>query len=388
MCHGKPWATRGLLLEYPLGVQRGFVLAMKMPFGQQYRYTHARYLLLCLTIAAILMWTTGGNAQQGSGVAQARAECSVPALNFWSPPDTESGFVDVEVDFYLLDVVAIDDHRNRFTLDFTLVLWWSDPRLDDLAGGEEACKTLLEKIWHPHMIFVNSGEGASDYDGLVEIFGGGRVAYTKRFTREFAADLDLRKFPYDKQELVVNLTSMLYGPSDVRFVPKNDGAGALDGASIAGWQITGVKSLVPEQPIMARTTSHSSLHLIVGVEREHGYYLWRLVFPLIMITLMAWSVFWLEPSQLAPQVTVATGAIFSLMTFLISQGQILPKVSYISIADWLIVASVSLVFVAFGEAVLTGTLSQRGHVELARKIDRIGRWVYLAIVVLLVVFLI
>jgi hypothetical protein len=100
---------------------------------------------------------------------------------------------------------------------------------------------------------------------------------------------------------------------------------------------------------------------------------------------MAWSVFWLEPSHLSSQIGVATGAVFSLMAFLVSQNQILPTVSYLSIADRLIVACVLLVFIAFGESIVTGTLAQQNRLKLARSIDKVGRWAYLTFMLILLV---
>ena len=71
------------------------------------------------------------------------------------------------------------------------------------------------------------------------------------------------------------------------------------------------------------------------------------------------------------------------MTFIVSQGQILPPVSYMTIADVLIVISVLLIFIAFGESVVTGCIAQTGRLRLAQRIDRIGRWIYIAVVFLL-----
>ena len=342
---------------------------------------HLRRWLMLLSLVGLASTV---HAQQGPTAGQASTRCELPDTSFWSPPDSQSGSVEIEVEFFLLDIIEINDRLNRFMLDFTLALRWTDPRLAPAVTDDFGCVTLLGEIWHPYFIFVNSGEGSGDYDGLVEVMPGGEVIYSKRFTRAFAADLDLRKFPYDEQVLVVDIASMLYGPDDVRFAAREDGTDMLVGVNIPGWKIKRLASSIPEQPITTKTSSHSSLSYAIDVEREHGYYFWRLVFPLMMITLMAWSVFWLEPSQLAPQVNVATGAIFSLMAFLVSQGQILPTVSYISTADRLIVACVILVFAAFGESVLTGVLSQSGHVKLARTIDRVGRWVYLAAVLVLI----
>ena len=98
---------------------------------------------------------------------------------------------------------------------------------------------------------------------------------------------------------------------------------------------------------------------------------------------MAWGVFWLDPAFLPSQINLATGSVFTLMAFLISLGYMLPSISYLSIADKLIVASVILVFLAFGEAVLTGYLTQNEKVEAARNLDRHSRWLYLVLWALL-----
>ena len=71
--------------------------------------------------------------------------------------------------------------------------------------------------------------------------------------------------------------------------------------------------------------------------------------------------------------SVATGAIFSLMAFLVRQGEVLPTVSYLSNVDVPIVNSLILVFVAIGDAILTGIPAQSGKSDLAMSIDRYRR---------------
>ena len=45
-----------------------------------------------------------------------------------------------------------------------------------------------------------------------------------------------------------------------------------------------------------------------------------------------------------------------------------------------------LVFIAFGESIVTGTLVQRDRLELANSIDRVGRWLYLLLVITIFAF--
>jgi hypothetical protein len=62
-------------------------------------------------------------------------------------------------------------------------------------------------------------------------------------------------------------------------------------------------------------------------------------------------------------------------------------VAYLTRADEFVLAITVLVFAAFGEAVLTGSLFKAGREDLARSVDRWARWVYLGALVVVVFLL-
>ncbi|TDI46197.1 MAG: hypothetical protein E2P02_05630 [Acidobacteria bacterium] len=91
----------------------------------------------------------------------------------------------------------------------------------------------------------------------------------------------------------------------------------------------------------------------------------------------AWSVFWIDPSLLPSQLAVSTAAVFALIAFRLSIGDLLPPVPYMTRGDVFVLGCTLLVFSAFGEAVVTGRLAKGGRENLARKLDRWSRWLYL-----------
>ena len=107
------------------------------------------------------------------------------------------------------------------------------------------------------------------------------------------------------------------------------------------------------------------------------YYIWKLFIPLTLITMMAWSVFWLMPTAIGPQIAISIGAVFSLMTFLVSIADTLPEVPYLSRANRFILLCVILVFVALAQSVVTSHYVQTDREKLAFTLDRWGRWIYL-----------
>jgi hypothetical protein len=312
-----------------------------------------------------------------------RGHCVIPEVEYWSLPESESGVVPINVEFFFLDLVEISDKLGRFSPSFVISFIWKDPRLQAASASSSAgaCSSHLSEIWHPHFIFVNAAESADDREPMVEIYPDGRVVYSKRVTRQFTLDFDLRKFPFDQQVLTIEIASLLYGPNDVDFIATESGTDMHENSALQGWQLGEISSL-PVEPIVTLNSAHATFAYAMTVQRQSDFYFWRLFFPLLLITLMSWSVFWLEPSQLGAQIAVATSAIFTLMAFLVSLGDVLPSVSYLSVADKIVVAATILVFLAFGESIVTGTLVQQNRAALARSIDQVGRWIYLALVVI------
>ena len=100
---------------------------------------------------------------------------------------------------------------------------------------------------------------------------------------------------------------------------------------------------------------------------------------------MSWAVFWINPRYLPAQVGVSTSAVLTLIAFQFSLGYLLPKVSYLTRADQFVMGSALLVFLAFGEALLTASLADRDKSELAHRVDAGSRLLFpLAFIVVVV----
>ena len=111
--------------------------------------------------------------------------------------------------------------------------------------------------------------------------------------------------------------------------------------------------------------------------RERTYYLLTMFIPAVLIALMAWCVFWIDPSLLPSQIAISTASIFTLIAFRFSMNFSLPRVSYLTVGDQFMLAITLLVFAALGQAVLTGRLAKSGKEAVARSLDQWGRWIYL-----------
>jgi len=100
-----------------------------------------------------------------------------------------------------------------------------------------------------------------------------------------------------------------------------------------------------------------------------GYYVWKIIFPLVLIVFMSWTVFWINPENAGAQIGLATSSMLTLIAYRFILGNLLPRVSYLTELDYFTLGATILVFLALVEVVLTSGLAQAGKHEAARRID-------------------
>jgi hypothetical protein len=109
--------------------------------------------------------------------------------------------------------------------------------------------------------------------------------------------------------------------------------------------------------------------------------MWKLLLPLLLIILMSWSVFWIDPTNAGTQIAVATTAMLTLIAYRFAIDQNVPKVEYLTRMDYFVVGGSVLVFLALCQVILTAHLAKSDRLTQARRIDfwsRIGFIVLLA----------
>lgn len=300
-------------------------------------------------------------------------------------PDPEGVPTKVEVGIYLLDLWKVDDLEQEFSVDLYITARWRDTRLaSGKAAGDSSARVLpLSEVWDPMIGALNRREIATLLPEVVRVDSEGNVEYAQRIQGQFAALLDLRDFPVDEQDLVIRFVSYRYGPDEVALEIARDKTGRLEKLSVTGWWIGEPDTEVAPWGVPGSPgTARAGVIYRLRAGRQTIYFVLTMVIPLLLIALMAWSVFWIDPIFLPSQMGVSTAAVFSLIAFRLSLNLSLPKVAYLTRADWFVLGTTILVFAAFGEAVLTGILSKAGREDLARTVDRWARWIFIGALVL------
>jgi hypothetical protein len=332
-----------------------------------------------LVILVLLLAMPASGFTQGADQAD-EADCSVPkelrSPLKGSPPE-------IKIGTFFVDVQTINDKKQTFTCNAIFEITWKDPRLSEQSLGRslEHCNIALDEIWSPDIIAMNIVKG-DVYRESVNIGKQGNVVFTKRVRNaEFFFDLEFLDFPFDTQVLHI-----IFGTGDeITFAVDSEFTGIRKKLSVDGWDIALTEPVITSEQIESHE-SIARLDFRLLAKRHPGYYLWKVILPLCLIVLMAWSVFWIDPSQIGPQLGLSTATVFTLIAYRFTLGFFLPPVTYFTRMDTFVLLATFLVFLALGLAITTSRLASKDRKALAVKIERTARVVYLVIFVFIIIY--
>jgi hypothetical protein len=241
----------------------------------------------------------------------------------------------------------------------------------------------LHDIWHPRILFVNLQKNWRAFPQIVEVSPDGEVTYFQRAWATFSQPLDLERFPFDRQVFTIQLASAGYSLDEVELLTDPDSPGGIaQDLSVADWDILAWKvESAPFVPVPGEEAV-PGISFTFEAERKAGYFIVKVIIPLLLIVFMSWIVFWIDPKESGSQISVAITAMLTLIAYRFAVGSDLPKVSYLTRLDYFILGSTILVFASLIEVVVTSSYARTGRLERARAIDRWSSWLFPAIFIL------
>jgi hypothetical protein len=294
----------------------------------------------------------------------------LPAAPPLTAPPAQHDRLKLDVGMVAVDIRNIDDVAQDFDAILIIYLSWRDPRL--ASDSREIRTYSLNEIWSPRYQVSNEVLAHKRYPEQLRVDPDGKVIYIQRLAGSFSTRLDLQYFPFDTQKLDFRLTFPDFEPQRLDLIPAADFSGILPEMSIVGWSI-GAWDLQSDPIHVLRNITRASALLSFEARRSTGYYFWKIIFPLVLIVFMSWTVFWISPENAGSQISLATTSMLTLIAYRFILGSQLPRVSYLTLLDYFILGSTILVFLALVEVIITAGLAQAGHTARANRLDRTAR---------------
>jgi hypothetical protein len=278
---------------------------------------------------------------------------------------------DVEIRVLVVDLSAIDTVAQSFTANLSVVMRWSDPSL--AHGGDDSISMSLDDIWHPIIQVINQRQLTSTLPRNAEILPQGDVIYRQRYLGVFSQPLDLAAFPFDSQQLQIRLANVGFGGETVNLIPSAE-SGILESFSIPDWTLTEWDLKATKWPLDKTSPPVDGMLFTLDLDRDGGYFIYKVIMPLLLIVMMSWLVFWIDPSLGASQINLAVTSVLTVIAYRFVLEGMIPRLTFLTSLDYFVLGSTVVVFLSLAEVIYTGYLFTHGRLELAQRVDRIARW--------------
>ena len=292
------------------------------------------------------------------------------------------GPVDIHVGLFVNELREIDAMADTFRFLGTVTATWCDPRLafDPKEEGTEtlayhglAAEEKTKSIWTVQGFPTNQiGAVAATQRVLRQRFDG-RISATLNFDTKLAADYDLRRFPFDKQTLTLGMESFAWDASQLVMIANHDTTGFSNDFIMPEWDIVDVFAETMITDVARSEEPFSRLLLSIVIERKSGFYLWKVLLPLLIIVALSWSVFWMKDEKFAVRVRTSATGILTIVAYQFMAAKDLPRVAYLTLIDKIMVASFILLAITVVQSLIVSRCSDP---EVGRRIDRNARWIF------------
>ncbi|XP_015790733.1 glutamate-gated chloride channel isoform X1 [Tetranychus urticae] len=278
--------------------------------------------------------------------------------------DGKDGPAIVRVNIYVRSISRIDDVAMEYALQITFREQWKDDRLQyhDLDGKIRFLTlTDPDRIWKPDLFFSNEKSGHFHNiimpNVLLRIYPNGEILYSIRISLVLFCPMDLRFFPLDKQDCEIKMASYGYTTEDLVFQWKRDDP--VQVVKNLHLPRFGLSNYVTEYcTSRTNTGEYSCIVVRLTFKREFSYYLIQIYFPCVMLVIVSWVSFWLDPNAIPARVSLGVTTLLTMATQISGINASLPPVSYIKAIDVWTESCLTFVFGALLEFALVNYASR------------------------------
>lgn len=327
--------------------------------------------------------------------SQIVAEGTMRDVTFVTSPNP-NGPTLVHIGLYVDEISEVNEASNSFKLQGFLDLIWCDPRLafDTTETGtpveiflEEDAHQKLDQVWWPNLEFVNQNEAVDIENLTILVHPDGTLEYRSKFSGNLASDFNLHAFPFDEQNLLVEVESFEWASDTMVFLEQNGIVGFSDEFHIPEWYVTDIREHIESNKEPRDHNEFSEFVATIHVKRDPGVYTTKVMIPLGVIILISMIIFWMDPDVFEERLGASMTGLLTAVAYQFIASQNLPRHVYNTYLDSFVFLSFLVIVFGIGESALVRTLIKNGKDEQAHQMDRTARWfmplLYVAMIVAL-----
>ncbi|KAG1954368.1 glycine receptor subunit beta [Pimephales promelas] len=223
--------------------------------------------------------------------------------------------VEDRVNIFINSFGSIQETTMDYRVNIFLRQRWNDPRLrlpqDYKSDSLTVDPTMFKCLWKPDLFFANE-KSANFHDVTQEnillfIFRNGDVLISMRLSVTLSCPLDLTLFPMDTQRCKMQLESFGYTTDDLQFMWQSGDPVQMEEIALPQFDIKQEDIEYGNcTKFYAGTGYYTCVEVIFTLRRQVGFYMMGVYAPTLLIVVLSWLSFWINPDASAARVPLGT----------------------------------------------------------------------------------
>ena len=319
--------------------------------GRGRRTTTASLALVALfTFFGVLLAPQAAHASACVGPAEC---CPATPVHTIDPPTT------VRLGVVLVGLYNVNEKAGTWDADFYLDESW-----------------IARAGFTPETEIVNEVTRQSEQFDDTDFRDGGCLR-SRRIHSTLRSSFNLRAFPFDHQRLKLELSDAEFTEGQLRYEPV-PGVSALDDEvkdQLSSWKVSGPLVYTRKARIFheeGAVPQYDYATFSVPVRRHITFHLTKFFLPLLVIVVVALTLFWIHPEDLNSKAAIGVTSLLAAIAFQLAEAGV-PEVEYLTLADHVYALCYIMLAVSIMFAVYTNSLVRRNLKSAALRFDRICR---------------
>lgn len=296
------------------------------------------------------------------------------------------GPVEITAHLHINKIYNINTVDETFQIDGYLEYSWFDERvklIDDFSyepsiyENEKAKELFDTKIWFPAFELINV-QGSVEIPNVgLEIYPNGKIIYEVRFFGTFSNPMNFRNFPFDSQNFNIQIEAFSYDSNQLIFINPDMFLDSSNDSFSEKWDILNMVPTINEQVYPednAEDEVFSRVIFEIDAKRKTGYYLWQVLFPLFIIIMASFAIFWIK--EFSTQIGIGFTLMLTVVAFNFYSASILPKLPYQTFIEVIIIVGYIFIFLGIIAVIINHRQSRNDDDSDNNRLMKILRFVF------------
>ena len=169
------------------------------------------------------------------------------------------------------------------------------------------------------------------------------ILYNTKGQYKFKNNFNFKSFPFDRQKIEVFVYQSRYElggyQASISDWTKRELLALEKANPITGWDIVGNRIDYKTFKGPNDQVYYDGVQLTLEIERKSGYYVFKVILPIILILIVCWSAVWINPKEIESRLTITIVCLLSLIAYNFVIDSEMPKLEYLTIMDYIILIS-------------------------------------------------